>query len=460
MYLELSDEQDTDLLKKIPTDWAVDKVHDPLSAQTLTHNKCYYVGIVLFGEECGWLCEPEITDNLFSLDHIKWIAVLHQTALENKKIRQLISRYFYDYLHYPVNHGRLAMVLGHAYGKMQLERLVIKERIASEQLITEDGLIGNSTAITNVRHNIKKIARVDAPVLITGESGTGKELAANLIHHSSQRTAGPFVAVNCAALPANLVQSELFGHEKGSFTGAYRQKIGRIEAANMGTIFLDEIGDLPLDMQITLLRFLEEHTIERVGGLESIQLDVRVIAATNVNLHRAIEQNGFREDLFYRLKVLNLHMPSLRHCGQDLEILAKHFINKFRASKRSRIKELSYSAIQVMYSYPWPGNVRELMNDIRAALVMSEGQLILPKDLGLERRAMRRCARTLEETREIAEKGAILNALESTGCNITSAAKYLSISRGTLYRLMEKYGRDCPGKAVTDEHQSLDEDVQ
>ncbi|MEN8207477.1 MAG: sigma-54 dependent transcriptional regulator, partial [Pseudomonadota bacterium] len=314
----------------------------------------------------------------------------------------------------------------------------------NEKLGIEEGLVGSSTSILKLRRMIKKISRVDTPVLITGESGTGKELAANLIHKFSRRAAGPFVAVNCAALPASLVQAELFGHEKGSFTGAHKQRIGRIEAANNGTIFLDEIGDLPPDMQITLLRFLEEHTIERVGGHGSIPVDVRVIAATNVDLQGAIEENTFREDLYYRLKVLCLHMPSLNERGQDVEMLANYFIDKFCDSHSRQIKRLSYTAIQTMYSYHWPGNVRELMNAIRSALVMSDGPLILPADLGLERRAMCRSIRTLEESRGMAEKAAILNAFEHAGSNITMAAEYLSISRGTLYRLMEKHAITWP----------------
>jgi len=310
-----------------------------------------------------------------------------------------------------------------------------------------DGLVGDSAAIQSLRRQVEKIARVDTPMLITGESGTGKELAANLVHRASRRATGPFVAVNCAALPASLIQAELFGHEKGAFTGAHKQKIGRFEAANGGTIFLDEIGDLPPEMQITLLRFLEQRTIERVGGLESIPVDVRVIAATNVDLQRAIDQGRFREDLYYRLKVLHLRMPSLCERGQDLEVLASHFIDKFRDASSAHIQGLSHAAIKAMYSYSWPGNVRELMNSIRGALVMSDGPLLTPEDLGLERRAMRRAVRTLDEARASAEKSAILNAFENTGSNVSQAAEYLNISRGTLYRLMEKFDIAWPGKA-------------
>jgi DNA-binding NtrC family response regulator len=353
------------------------------------------------------------------------------------------------------------MVLGHAYGKAQLTRQSIEPRAARQKLGVKEGLIGNSAATMSVRRQIRKVARADSPVLITGESGTGKELAARLIHQlSRRRAAGPFVAVNCAALPVNLIQAELFGYEKGAFTGAYRQKIGRIEAANKGTIFLDEIGDLPLDMQVNLLRFLEQHTVDRVGGVEPIPVDVRVIAATNVDLHRAIEQDRFREDLYYRLRVLHLHMPGLCQRGHDLEMLANYFVDKFRDSNSAQIEGLSHSAIQTMYSYHWPGNVREMMNSIRRALVMSEGALIFPEDLGLERRAMRRCVTTLAESRGMAEKAAIRNAFENAGGNITHVARYLDISRGTLYRLMEKYAISWPGQVSEDEHPAMDKGEQ
>jgi DNA-binding NtrC family response regulator len=213
-------------------------------------------------------------------------------------------------------------------------------------------------------------------------------------------------------------------------------------------------------MQVNLLRFLEQRTIDRVGGIEPIAVDVRVIAATNVDLHRAIEQNRFREDLYYRLRVLHLHMPGLCQRGQDLEMLANHFIDKFRGINSQHIKGLSHSAIQTMYSYHWPGNVREMMNSIRRALVMSEGPLILPDDLGLERRAMHRCKKTLEEARVTAEKAAIHNAFENAGGNISHVAEYLGTSRGTLYRLMEKYAISWPGRVSEVGHPAMDEDDQ
>jgi DNA-binding NtrC family response regulator len=446
LYVEQGEGIDTHLPEILSKDWTVHKARDILSVQKLIEAEYCKVGIVRLGDDCEWLCRPELKDILFSTPHLKWVAVLKGTALENSKVREVVSRNFYDYHQLPVDAALLQMALGHAYGKAQLERHCNADRAATRPPGLSDGLIGKSAVIHTLRRQIEKIAQVDTPVLITGESGTGKEVAAQLIHRASRRASGPFVAVNCAALPANLIQSELFGHEKGSFTGAHKKKIGRFEAANGGTIFLDEIGDLPQGMQITLLRFLEQQNIERVGGLESIPVDARVIAATNVDLQRAIEQERFREDLYYRLKVLHLRMPSLCERGQDVEVLANYFIDKFQDTVSGHIQGLSHAAIKAMYSYRWPGNVRELMNSIRGALVMSEGPLLMPEDLGQERRAMRRSVRTLEEARATAEKAAIYNAFENASSNITQAAGYLGISRGTCYRLMEKYHIDWPGK--------------
>jgi len=458
LYVELGKEIDTHLLETLSRSWTVHKARNALSAQRIIEGDGCQVGIVRFGDDCEELCRPELKDTLFSAQHLKWVAVLQCSALENAKVRDVISQNFYDYHQLPVDAALLQMTLSHAYGKAQIEHQLINERDEIRHIGVAEGLVGNSTAISTLRRQIEKIARVETPVLITGESGTGKELAANLIHQASRRAAGPFVAVNCAALPTSLIQTELFGHERGAFTGAHKKKIGRFEASNGGTIFLDEIGDLPPEMQITLLRFLEQHSIERVGGLESVPVDVRVIAATNVDLQRAIERGRFREDLYYRLKVLNLRMPSLCERGQDLEVLANHFIDQFRDATSTHIQGLSQAAIKAMYSYSWPGNVRELMNSIRGALVMSDGPLLMPEDLGLERRSIRRYVRTLEEARAMAEKGAILNAFENAGSNITHAAEYLGISRGTLYRLMEKYAIHWPGKTVEHAQETMRDD--
>lgn len=293
----------------------------------------------------------------------------------------------------------------------------------------------------SVLRSIEKFSVSDAPVLITGESGTGKELAARTIHAGSERAPAAFIAVNCGALPANLVQSELFGHEKGAFTGANQRKIGRIEAAQNGCIFLDEIGDLATDLQVNLLRFLQEQTIERLGGITSIHVNARVIAATHRDLRCAVAEGRFREDLYYRLAVLHLHMPPLRERRDDILPLADDYFARY-ADKRGNVQGFSPDAREIMRAYDWPGNVRELINRVRRALVMCEGRYITAKDLGLEMGGEERPLLTLKEARAKAEQEAIEAALQHSGKNISQAARILEISRVTLYQCLTKYGMD------------------
>jgi DNA-binding NtrC family response regulator len=285
---------------------------------------------------------------------------------------------------------------------------------------------------------IDKTRNVDAPVLIDGESGTGKELVALAIHQVSPRANAPFVAVNCAALPANLIQSELFGHEKGAFTGAQQRKLGRLEAATGGTIFLDEIGDLPLDLQVNLLRVLQNRSIERLGSNQEIQLDVRVVAASNVDLEQAVAQGRFREDLYYRLNVLRLHTPPLRQREGDVELLARHYFKKLTEPSLGSARGFNQQALRVMSNYAWPGNVRELINRVRRAVIMSENPLLTPEDLGLEKRVADTGSMTLDRARAQAELQAIRCALRRNQNNMSAAARQLGISRATLYRVLER----------------------
>ncbi len=373
--------------------------------------------------------------------HTEWIALLSAQHMQNEAVRLLITSYFYDYHTLPIDYPRLLTTLGHAYGMVS-----IAYQQANQSLHDLNGnqMIGISPAMQKIYRSIQKIASVDMPVLILGESGTGKELAARAIHEHSPRTTGSLMAVNCGALPPDLIQSELFGHERGAFTGAIRQKLGQIEMAAGGTIFLDEIGDLPLNLQVNLLRFLQEGTFKRVGGIHELIADVRIIAATHADLEQAVNDGYFREDLYYRLNVLRLRMPSLVERDGDLEILAQYFFNKFSAQTATRIKGFSQEALRSLHRHVWPGNVRELINRIRRALVMCEGRLITPADLGLERRTSNRRAITLVETRAQAERDAILRSLRQAKGNISQAAVQLDISRPTLYRLMKKYQISIP----------------
>lgn len=377
-------------------------------------------------------------ERIVFLSHFEWIAIIDKSDLDCQKTRGMLRRSFYAYHTQPVNIDHIHCLLQHACAMHEMEHTDIKQVLNSH-----DGgkplMVGQSPEMEKTVNTIIRVASVDAPVFISGESGTGKELAARSIHDLSKRAKGPFIAVNCGALPSELIQSELFGHEKGAFTGANQRKIGRIESAAGGTLFLDEIGDLPLDMQVNLLRFLEDHKIHRVGGNEEISVDVRILAATHIDLERAVEQGRFRDDLYHRLNVLQVSIPPLRERHEDIELLANHFFEHFKEERVSRVKGFSKESITRMQGYTWPGNIRELVNRVRRAVVMCEGRLITPEDLGLERRRSFRQPVTLEAARDAAESDVIKAALARNKNNIQRTANELGVSRVTLYRLIDKH---------------------
>jgi DNA-binding NtrC family response regulator len=290
-----------------------------------------------------------------------------------------------------------------------------------------------------VRNQLLRYAQTDLPVLITGPSGTGKEVAAQFLHASSSRQAEPFMAVNCGALTPSLVQSELFGHEKGAFTGASERKIGVIEAAQGGTLLLDEVGDLPLPVQVSLLRVLQEKKIERVGSTHSIPIDVRIVAATHVDLEASILKGGFREDLFYRLNVLPLKMPSLQARQMDILELARHYLDLFAAEQGCHSRYLSIAAENALMAHDWPGNIRELINIVRRTLVLCDSSILEPDDLKVAP-----CTKpalvvdTLANARNHAERKMVSRAMVQSGQNVTQAASLLGVSRMTLHRIIKK----------------------
>jgi len=353
----------------------------------------------------------------------------------------------------PIAIDELRVALKHAFYLADLE----KDYRALQQTIKTDmfeQMLGNSPQMCDVFSSIRKVATTEAPVLILGESGTGKEMAALGIHRRSARSAGPFVAINCGAIPENLLESELFGHEKGAFTGAHAQRPGRIETAANGTLFLDEIGELPPNLQVKLLRFLQEQCIERVGGRKEIHVDTRVIAATNSDLKKALKEGTFREDLYYRLAVVVLRLPSLRERTGDIHLLAQAFLKKFGSeSGRARIK-FSPGAIGAIERYAWPGNVRELENRVRRAVIMCEGNQVTATDLELQEleAAASSGPQTLKEAREVVERELVQRALRRHNGKIAPASAELGISRPTFYELMEKLGIQKEKDAEAEAH--------
>ena len=347
-----------------------------------------------------------------------------------------IGRGAYDFLTKPIDTEELQVIIRRAFYVSSLER---EHRELQQRLVVDgfEGMLGSSPRIREVFAAIRKVATTDVPVLILGESGTGKEMAAVALHNLSARKEGPFVAINCTAIPEPLLESELFGHEKGAFTGAHVQRKGRIEMASGGTLFLDEIGELPGSLQVKLLRFLQEQCIERVGGREQIEIDARVVAATNSNLAKAMHDNNFREDLYFRLAVVTLSLPPLREREGDAVMLAKAFIKRF-TSPAERGKSLNQRAIRAVEAYDWPGNVRELENRVRRALIMTEGRRLSPADLELGSGSTAFSGMTLKEAREETERLLVERALKRHNGNISATAAALEISRPTLYELLDK----------------------
>ncbi|GLU32334.1 sigma-54 dependent transcriptional regulator [Trinickia caryophylli] len=367
---------------------------------------------------------------------IGWIALASPERLAEPDVRRLIRHYCFDYVKTPVSYQTVDYLAGHAFGMVTLGDFDVVSCIATAG---DDEMVGTCEAMQQLFRTIRKVANTDAAVFISGESGTGKELTALALHERSPRRKAPFVAINCGAIPHHLLQSELFGYERGAFTGASQRKIGRVEAANGGTLFLDEIGDLPLESQASLLRFLQEGKIERLGGRESVAVNVRVISATHVDLEAAMREGRFRADLFHRLCVLRIDEPPLRARGKDIEILAHHVLHRFKADSTRKIRGFAPSAVEAMHSYGWPGNVRELINRVRRAIVMAEGKLISADDLGLTQFTDQQTT-TLAQARDAAEKRAIEAALLRHRHRLNEAAADLGISRVTLYRLMSAHG--------------------
>lgn len=381
---------------------------------------------------------------LLALDpYVKVIMLTGNSERENAlKATQMGA---YDFFPKPPVLGELKVVISRAFHLADLEEQNRSLQHAIEQKSGKlGGMIGQCPEMLSIFSTIKKVAPSDVSIFITGENGTGKELVAQAIHEAGLRKNGPFIPINCGAIPENLLESELFGHEKGSFTGAYATEQGKLQFANKGTLFLDEIGELPVNLQVKLLRFLQEGAIQRVGGHLDIPIDTRTVCATNVDIARAIKEGKFREDLFYRISVISIHLPPLRERGDDILLLANYFLRMFNEEYHKKIRRFSSAAIQFLKSYAWPGNVRELQNRVQRAIIMSDAATIEPSDLGCETELPSLPDDTqpfvsLKEARDRVEREMIASTIDHQNGSIVKSAEVLGVSRPTLYDLMKKH---------------------
>ena len=395
------------------------------------------------GTEEGFRCLREM---LQIAPSTKIIVITGNDDRENAL--RAVSMGAYDYYPKPVDLDELKVMISRAFHLYTIE--AENRRLQStvmERAGDNNGIIGQCPAMQQVFSTIRKVAQSDVSVMISGESGTGKELVARAIHDMSQRKHAPFIAINCGAIPDTLLESELFGHEKGSFTGAHVRVLGKVEYANKGTLFLDEIGEIPGPLQVKLLRFLQEKKIQRVGGREDIPVDVRIIAATNIDISKAMEEGRFREDLYYRIGVVSIDLPPLRSRGDDILLLANLFLRKFSTDYNKKVRGFSQDAEQCIVNYPWPGNVRELENKVQRAVLMVFGNQIECDDLGFATLPPASPSPldfhdfgTLKDAREALEREMIISAIRTQGGNIAKAADILGVSRPTLYDLMKKHG--------------------
>jgi len=348
---------------------------------------------------------------------------------------QAIASGAYDFYQKPIDSQTLRFVVERAFRLSELEEQIRKLGEESAGVTPLPGLLATSQSMLTLCEQLKRVAPTETSVLITGETGTGKEILARNIHDLSKRDGGALVTINCAAIPENLLESELFGHEKGSFTGAHARKIGKVEAANGGTLFLDEIGDMPTPLQAKILRFLQERSFERVGATQSLSADVRVIAATHRNLAQMIEAGDFREDLYFRLSEICLELPPLRDRGSDVFLIAQHLLSQNETGRSLKFTE---DAVEAIEAYPWPGNIRELENRVRRAAILTDSNAVSAEVLQLAE-SSGETVKKLKVVRAEAESLAITRALAAAGGNVSEASRLLGVSRPTLYNLIEKY---------------------
>ena len=432
--------------------WALEADYEVLLASTrvealrLVHSyspELIALDVNLDGARSGSKDGIDILEEIKSKDLFSKVIMI--TGNDTKEVAlEAINKGAFDYYLKPVNIDELKLILKRA---LHIHHLEQENKRLTDELHDKfkfQDLVGASSRMQEVFRLIRTVSPTDATILVTGDSGTGKELVAKAIHFLSPRKDNPFIVINCGAIPENLLESELFGHEKGAFTDAHARRQGKLESANKGTVFLDEIGEMSLNLQVKILRFLQERVIERVGSNSSIELDVRVIAATNSDLSKRIEQGSFREDLFYRLSVVNIELPPLKDREDDVLVLAHYFLNKYRSGGLKRdIKGFSKEAKDVMLAYGWPGNIREMENRIRRAVILAQNSLIKPSELGFGQQESIESDTeklSLKEARKNLETRLIEKALKDSKGNMSLAAKMLGITRPTLYDLLKKHG--------------------
>jgi two-component system NtrC family response regulator len=436
-------DDDTGLLRQLRWAFSDHKVHPAGTRQEaieLVRRAAIPVAIL----DLGLPPDPDgASEGLAALSEILAIApatkVIIATGNESREhALRAIATGAYDFYQKPIDIEVLRLIVSRAEQMFELEAET--RRLAASALASPiDGIVASSSEMLQVLRNIEKIAPTDVAVLLLGESGTGKELLAQAIHKLSGRAREPFVPINCAAIPETLLESELFGHEKGAFTGAVKQNIGRIESANRGTLFLDEIGDVPMSMQVKLLRFLQDQIVERIGGRKPVQVDVRIVCATNQNLDRMIAEGRFREDLYYRLNEVAVRVPPLRERLEDVVVLASFFLRRFATEYERSVRGFTPAALVAIKEHKWPGNVRELENRVKRAVVMGDGPLLSAADLGFSIVGDEPQSFGLRAARARAEREVLQLALAQAGSNLSKAAKLLGISRPTLYDLMQQH---------------------
>ena len=415
---------------------AVEHVSDSIIAKVLEQKQPIIVSDALNDAEfnssqsvinlnlCSVMCVP-------LLDRGRMMGLIY---VGNDNVANLFTRAHLDMLETLAAQASLIVANAMLVNELRLDNEVLKDRLKEKRF---GSIIGACTAMREVFRTVEKVAPTGVNVLVTGETGTGKELIANEIHARSPRANGPFVTINCGAIPESLLESELFGHVKGAFTGATATREGKFQAAHGGTIFLDEIGEMPLNLQVKLLRVLQEHTITKVGATNTERVDIRVVAATNRDLEQAVRTGEFREDLFYRLNVVMMRLPPLRDRGGDIVLIARYLIQKIAEELNLEPKELSEECVSAMLVYPWPGNIRQLENRLKKAMVLSDGPLLEPADLELDR-GDGGAILSLADAKEKFAHAYIMEALERNGGNRTQAARELDVDPRTIFRYLEK----------------------